>query len=129
MDTAKLLSSIERRALIESLPAMRPKPPAADRTGVAHWNRRYQEFDQLIGMTLDTIATNFSMEGEVLQSALVALVDQHKAETQEVSTDRRHALDPVWQMAERAADMVRDEGANEPDWNPPRSEPAGPRPL
>jgi len=91
---------------------MRPKPPDADRSSVAQWNRRYHEFDQLVGMTLDTIATNISMEGEVLQLALVALVDKHKAETQRVSTDRRRALDPAWQLAERAAEMVRSGGAD-----------------
>jgi hypothetical protein len=115
MDTEKILSSAERRALIESLPAMRPKPPETDRSSVAQWNRRYQEFDQLIGMTLDAIAANLSMEGEALQSALVALVDKHKAETQSVSTDRRRTLDPAWQMAERAVEMVRTGGATQTD--------------
>jgi hypothetical protein len=113
MDTEKILSSAERRSLIESLPAMRPKPPDADRTSAAQWNRRYQEFDQLVRMTLDSIATNHSIEDEVLQLALVALVDKHKAETQRVSTDRRHTLDPAWQIAERAAEMVRTGGANQ----------------
>jgi hypothetical protein len=40
-------------------------------------------------------------------------VDKHKAETQRVSTDRRHTLDPAWQIAERAAEMVRTGGANQ----------------
>ena len=112
MDTEKLISSAERRALIESLLSMRPKPPDVDRSSVAQWNRRYQEFDQLIGMTLDAIAANFSMEGEALQVALVALVDKHNAEMQRVSSDRRHTLDPAWQMAERAAEMLRNGGAD-----------------
>lgn len=113
MNTEKILSSAERRTLIESLPAMRPKPPDTDRSSVAQWNRRYQEFDQLIGITLDAIAANLSMEDEALQVALVALVDKHNAETQRVSTDRRRTLDPAWQMAERVAEMVRTGGANQ----------------
>jgi hypothetical protein len=113
MDTEKILSSSERRTLIESLPAMRTKPVDTDRSSVAQWNRRYQEFDQLVGMTLDAIASNFSMGDEALELALVALVDKHKAETQKVSTDRRHALDPAWQLAERAAEMVRTGGADQ----------------
>ncbi len=112
MDTEKLLSSVERSALIESLPTMRPKPPDAHRAALAQWNRRYQEFDQLIRLTLDAIATNFSMGDEALQVALVALVDKHKAETQRVSTDRRRTLDPAWQLAERAAEIVRAGGAD-----------------
>jgi len=112
MDNEKILSSAERRGLIESLPAMRPKPPEADRSSVAQWNQRYREFDQLIGITLDAIATNYFMEGEALQSVVVALVDKHKAEMKRISTDRRRALDPVWQMAERAAEMVRGGSAN-----------------
>jgi hypothetical protein len=122
MDTEKLLSSVERRALIESLPAMRPKPPDADRSSLAQWNRRYQEFDQLIRLTLDAVTTNFSMGDEALQVALVALVDKHKAETQRVSTDRRRTLDPAWQLAERAAEMVRAGGADEMARNPGRIE-------
>ena len=125
MDTEKLLSSVERRALIESLAAMRPKPPDADRPSLAQWNRRYQEFDLLIRLTLDAIATNFSMEDEALQVALVALVDKHKAETQRVSTDRRRTLDPAWQLAERAAEMVRAGGAEEMARNPGRIESMG----
>jgi hypothetical protein len=113
MDTEKILSSAERRTLIESLPAMRTKPADTDRSSVAQWNRRYREFDQLVGMTLDAIATNFSMEGQALQVALVALVDKHKAEMERVSTDRRRTLDPAWQLAERAAEMVRTGGANQ----------------
>jgi hypothetical protein len=122
MDTEKLLSSAERCALIESLPAMRPRPPDADRSSLVQWNRRYQEFDQLIRLTLDAIATNSSMGNEALQVALVALVDKHKAETKSVSTDRRRALDPAWQMAERAAEMVRAGGADEIARRPSRSE-------
>ena len=114
METEKILSSAERRALIESLPAMRPKPPESDRSSVAQWNRRYYEFDQLAGIILDAIATNLYMEDETLQLALVALVDKHKAETEKVTTDRRRTLGPAWQMAERAAEMVRTSGANPP---------------
>lgn len=113
MDTEKILSSAERRTLIESLPAMRTKPADTDRSSVAQWDRRYQEFDQLVGMTLNAIASNLSMEEEALQLALVALVDTHKAETQKVLTDRRHTLDPAWQMAERAAEMLRTGGVNQ----------------
>ena len=113
MDTEKILSSAERRTLIESLPAMRTKPADTDRSSVAQWDRRYQEFDQLVGMTLNAIASNLSMEKEALQLALVALVDKHNAETQKVLTDRRHTLDPAWQMAERAAEMLRTGGANQ----------------
>ena len=111
MDSEKLLSDEERRALIESLPTMRPKPAGNDKLGELQWQRRYGEFDRLIGMTLNAVSADFSMEYEALQLALVALVDKHKAEASRMKSDRRHALDPDWLMAERAAEMVRTSGA------------------
>ena len=109
-----MLSSAERRALIES-----PDCHAAKESHQIPIGRLWRngtgdirEFDQLVGMTLDAIATNLSMEDQAPQVVLVALVDKHKAETPRVSTDRRRTLDPAWQMAERAAEMVRTGGAD-----------------